>query len=157
MLGGLGEQSIEGMKHVLVALDFSDYAEVVLAKAVELARAIEGSLTILHVAAPEPGFVGLEIGPQSVRDNRARVLEREHQELHRMAEEVKESGVDTRAFLLAGPTSEKILEEAAKWHVDWVVMGTHGRSSIASALLGSVKSAVLHGATCPVVIVPAAK
>ncbi|MFT7537150.1 MAG: nucleotide-binding universal stress UspA family protein [Hyphomicrobiaceae bacterium] len=145
------------MNHILVALDFSDYAEVVLAKAVQLARAMEGSLTILHVAAPEPGFVGLEVGPQSVRDSRARVLEKEHQELHRMAEEVKAAGVDARAFLFAGPTSEKILQEAAKLRVDWIVMGTHGRSAIATALLGSVSSAVLHGATCPVVIVPAAK
>jgi nucleotide-binding universal stress UspA family protein len=144
------------MKHVLVAIDFSAQADAVLATATELATAIGADVTVLHVAAPDPDFVGFEVGPQSVRDSRADVLEREHHELHSMAERLREDGIPARAFLFSGATAEKILEEAAARSADLIVMGTHGRSGLVSAFLGSVSRAVLHSATCPVVVVPAA-
>ena len=143
------------MKHVLVAIDFSPQADRVLATATELAGALGADVTILHVAAPDPDFVGFEVGPQSVRDNRAQVLESEHRELHRIALRLRDDGIPARAFLFAGATAEKILEEASARGADLIVMGTHGRSGLASALLGSTSRAVLHGAACPVVVVPA--
>jgi nucleotide-binding universal stress UspA family protein len=143
------------MKHVLVAIDFSPQADLVLATAATLAGAIGADVTVLHVAAPDPDFVGFEVGPQSVRDSRAEVLEKEHRELHRIAERLREDDIPARAFLFSGATAEKILEEASARSADLIVMGTHGRSGLASAFVGSVSRAVLHGATCPVVVVPA--
>lgn len=145
------------MKHVLVAIDFSPHADTVLAKAAELARALGGELTVLHVAAPEPDFVGFEVGPQSVRDNRAHRLEAEHRQLHEIAEGLRNDGVPAKAFLFSGPTAEKILDEAKRRETDLIVIGTHGRTALATALLGSVSRSVLHGATCPVVVVPGPK
>jgi nucleotide-binding universal stress UspA family protein len=37
-----------------------------------------------------------------------------------------------------------------------VVMGTHGRTGVKSALLGSIATAVMHHAGRPVTVVPAA-
>jgi nucleotide-binding universal stress UspA family protein len=145
------------MKHVLVAIDFSPHAETVLAKAAELVRGLAGDLTILHVAAPDPDFVGFEVGPQSVRDNRAHTLELEHRELHRIAERLRADGIPARAFLLAGATGDTILEQAARREIDLIVLGTHGRTALATAFVGSVSRAVLHGAACPIVIVPGLK
>jgi nucleotide-binding universal stress UspA family protein len=145
------------MKHVLVAIDFSAHADAVLATAEELARSVGGDLTILHVAAPDPHFVGFEVGPQSVRDSRAQVLEDEHRQLQDIAARLRDEGLAARAFLFAGATAEKILEEADKQNADLIVIGTHGRSAIAKAFIGSVSQGVLHAATCPVVVVPAAK
>jgi nucleotide-binding universal stress UspA family protein len=36
----------------------------------------------------------------------------------------------------------------------FIVMGTHGRSGLARAIVGSVAESVVRGATCPVVVVP---
>ena len=145
------------MKRVLVAIDFSPHADIVLAKAAELAQALGGELTVLHVAAPEPDFVGFEVGPQSVRDDRAHRLELEHRQLHEIAEALRNDGIPTKAFLFSGPTAEKILDEAKRRESDLIVIGTHGRTALATALLGSVGRSVLHGAACPVVVVPGPK
>jgi nucleotide-binding universal stress UspA family protein len=144
------------MKHVLAAIEFSPHADAVLAVASRLAKAVGADLTLLHVAAPEPDFVGYEVGPKSVRDDRAQTLELERRELHRMAEDLREAGIPTRAFLFSGATAEKILEQAEARGADWIVVGTHGRTPLASAFVGSVSRGVLKGATCPVVVVPAA-
>jgi len=143
------------MEHVLVAIDFSAHGRAVLEQARKLARPDGAQLTLLHVAAPDPDFVGFEVGPQSVRDTRARELDLERREIHRMAEEVREEGIAARAFLFAGPTAETILREAGRLPADFIVMGSHGRGMLGNAFVGSVSRDVLRGATCPVVVVPA--
>ena len=57
------------MKNIVAAIDFSERSEAVLRIASDHARAFEAHLWLVHVAAPEPGFVGYDGGPQSVRDN----------------------------------------------------------------------------------------
>ena len=143
------------MNQVLTAIDFSRHADAVVSTAKTLAQALDAELTVLHVASPEPDFVGYEVGPQSVRDDRAQTLELERRELHRIAEELRADGVSARAFLFSGATVEKILEEAEARGADWIVVGSHGRTALASAFVGSVSRGVLRGASCPVVVVPA--
>ena len=49
---------------LLVAVDLSESTEKVVKKAEEIASAISAKVWILHVAAPDPDFVGYEPGPQ---------------------------------------------------------------------------------------------
>jgi nucleotide-binding universal stress UspA family protein len=51
------------------------------------------------------------------------------------------------------PAAVGILESAAGWHADLVVVGARGNGSLERLLLGSVSRAVLHGAALPVLIV----
>jgi K+-sensing histidine kinase KdpD len=48
-----------------------------------------------------------------------------------------------------------ILEYAAEHGIDFIVMGTHGRSMVAHLLLGSVTETVVRSAPCPVLTVRA--
>jgi nucleotide-binding universal stress UspA family protein len=51
------------------------------------------------------------------------------------------------------PAAVGILESAAGWHADLVVVGARGNGSLERLLLGSVSRAVLHGAALPVLVV----
>ncbi len=123
--------------------------------AVKLARCEQGRLWLIHVASPEPDFVGLDIGPKSVRDWRAVQLREEHREIQQMALEIEQRDVDVTPLLVQGPTAETILAEADKLGVDLIVMGSHGHGALYHVLLGSISEAVLHKAPCPIVLVPA--
>ena len=46
-----------------------------------------------------------------------------------------------------------LLEEWGHWAADLIVLGTHGRSGVARAVLGSTAEAVVRHAPCPVVVV----
>lgn len=47
-----------------------------------------------------------------------------------------------------------IVEQIAEEHADVVVMGTHGRTGLARALIGSVADRVIRRADVPVLLVP---
>jgi nucleotide-binding universal stress UspA family protein len=150
---------VEGkdVKQILVAIDFSEHTDSLLRHATELARATGAALTLLHVAAPDPAFVGLAAGPQSVRDARAHTLDLEHRELARMAEALQKDGIPGRALLRTGATVEKILDEAERLSADLIVVGSHGRGPLGTTFVGSVSRRLLHHAACPVLVVPARK
>lgn len=54
---------------------------------------------------------------------------------------------------LEGPPREVILDEAARWRADLIVMGSHGYGPWQRLLLGSVSQAVVSHADCSVEVV----
>jgi nucleotide-binding universal stress UspA family protein len=54
-----------------------------------------------------------------------------------------------------GAPAEEIVHYAEICHIDLIIMGTHGRSGIAHALMGSVAEEVVRMAPCPVLLVRA--
>ena len=143
------------MGNILAAVDFSETSQRVLDRASLLAESLGSRLWLIHVAAPEPDFVGYEVGPPGVRDQVAKHLREEHRLLQSMAETQRQRGIDTKALLVQGPTIETILEEAGKRETDLIVLGSHGRGAFLRALLGSTSEGVLRKTDVPVLIVPA--
>lgn len=142
------------MKNILVAIDFSDMAEAVVRAAAKLADGRSVHLYLVHVAAPEPDFVGYEAGPSHVRDDRAKTLHREHKTLQESAQWLRDAGIEITPLLVQGPTVETLLKLAEKHAVDGIVVGTHGHTAIHELFVGSVTHALLQKATCPIVVVP---
>ena len=142
------------MKTILAPVDFSDVTRTVVESATGIAKAFQASLYLLHVAPPDPDFVGYEPGPQSVRDTVAGKIRREHHELQELESGVKSKGVDVHALLVQGPTTDKILQEAKRLHVEMIVIGSHGHGALQKLLMGSVAAGILRKVPCPVLIVP---
>ena len=143
------------MKTILAAVDFSPVSDAVVEQAAALARAFGGTLWLLHVAAPEPDFVGYEPGPQSVRSSVAAELRDDHRRLQERSAALRADGLDCTALLVQGSTPETIVREAERLDSDLIVLGSHGHGALRRALLGSVSEHVLHHAGRPLLILPA--
>lgn len=139
---------------LLAALDLATTTPAVLREARSWARRLSAQLTLVHVAAPDPDFVGYQAGPDTVRDAMARTFHREHQQIEAAAQELRKDGVDATALLLQGPTAEMILKESDKLSVDAIVMGTRARGALHDLIVGSVSKQVLHQSTRPVLLIP---
>ncbi len=139
---------------ILAAIDFSEATESILARTVALAGPLGAEIWLIHVAEPDPDFVGFAAGPQFRRDMVAQDLHREHAALEEMAAGVREGGIPCTPLLIQGPTVEKILAEADKLAVDLIVMGSHGKGAVKQMLFGSVSQGVLQGTRVPVMVVP---
>lgn len=142
------------MRNIVAAIDFSERSDAVLRVSIRQALAFGAQLWLVHVAAPEPGFVGYDAGPQSVRDNVAKHIRERHKEIQEMAESAREQGVETKALLIRGSTVKALLAEADKLGVDLIVLGSHGHGLMHRVLLGSISQAVLQKSVVPVLLVP---
>jgi nucleotide-binding universal stress UspA family protein len=74
---------------LLIGVDLSESTEKVVKKAEEIAAALSAKVWLLHVAEPEPDFVGLKVGPQSARDSLSRRFHAEHRQIQEMAERLR--------------------------------------------------------------------
>ncbi len=142
------------MKRIIAAVDFSSVSDAVVVSARAIARAFGARLYLIHVAAPDPDFVGFEAGPRSVRKTRADELREEHRDLQQWASDLREQGLDAEALLVQGPTVETLVERARHLDADLIVLGSHGHGAVYRALVGSVSEGVLRTGECPVLIVP---
>ncbi|MCA8923563.1 MAG: universal stress protein [Planctomycetes bacterium] len=139
---------------VLICLDLSPEGEKVLAEGVSLAKALGTGVLLLHVAAPEPDFVGYDEGILT-RDDRARELRQEHSDLLALAERLSAEGVPAQALLISGAITPVILEQAERHDVRLVVVGSHGHGALHRFLIGSTTDAVVRRSPRTVVVVRA--
>ncbi len=142
------------MKTILVPVDFSDCMLALLETATSMATAFAAHVILLHVAAPEPEFIGYEPGPQTVRDSVARQFAAEHHRLHEEEKHLLAKGVETKALFVQGFPVEKIIHEAKRYDVDLIIMGSHGHGVWRHLLVGSVTEGVMRQVNCPVLVVP---
>jgi nucleotide-binding universal stress UspA family protein len=141
-------------RRILHPSDFSRASGAAFKKAVEMAKANRGQLTLVHVLGPVipmagDGYVSPKMYEEIAASNRAWA----QKELNKLVAKAKASGVRATAAVLEGSAHDQIVRFARSKHADLVVMGTHGRSGIAKLFLGSVAGRVVAGASCPVLTV----
>ncbi|MEQ8477116.1 universal stress protein [Fulvivirga sp.] len=142
------------MKNILVALDFDDGEQLLLDKTYELATAFKSKVWLLHVSAPEPDFIGYDVGPQYIRDTRASDLRSEHKQLQALANVLKEKGIDAEGLLIQGATIDMVLEESKKLNIDLIITGHQEHNFLYRAFVGSVSSEIVKKSKMPVLVVP---
>ncbi len=142
------------MKNILVTVDFEPATDMLLNTALEYSRAFQAKVWIMHIAAPEPDFVGYEVGPQYIRDFRAEDLRNEHRQLQGYAEKLRKQGVDCDGLLVQGATIDMILEESRKLHVDLIIAGHYEHGFWYQALIGTVSDQIANRSNVPVLLVP---
>lgn len=139
---------------ILVPYDFSAHSRVALAEASELATRLDAELHLVHVIQPPTftyghGIYGAAAPPVNMPELREAAL--------RALREVAQ-GLPGKAktHVVEGSGIADMIHEAAKQvSADLIVMGTHGRTGLAHAFLGSVTERTLRRAPCPVLTVQA--
>lgn len=142
-------------KRLLVCVDFSEVTEAVVAQAQSIATLTSARVRVLHVAAPDPDFVGFEAGPDSVRHQVALGLREEHAKLERIAERLRSEGVAASPMMVQGSTVATILDQARRFEADLIVLGSHGHGALFHLIAGSVAEGVLREGAVSVLVVPA--
>lgn len=142
---------------ILIAVDLSDATAVILEQVRPLAACTGAQVWLLHVADPDPDFLGYEPGPQTVRDQVADEMRRKHRHVQGAAEAWRAAGLDVTPLQVQGPIAETVLAEAKRLAATLIVVGSHGHGAVFQLLVGSVSERILQHATCPVLVVPTHK
>jgi len=143
---------------ILVPTDGSKTARKAVRYAIDLAKQLNASVIVLSVI-DNRSFIAQTV---PAIDTPTHVIEPIEDYLREAAKgyagEIKklcdESGVQSETVITTGHPVEDIVKEAKKSKVDLIVMGSHGRSALVAAVLGSVAYGVIHNETkVPVLIV----
>jgi universal stress protein A len=141
-------------KRILVPTDFSDPSTEALATAVAFAQLSGATLDLVHVAV-EASFVlppPVDLAPVPI--DMSAIMARVNDSLASEEARVRAAGISCETAVLVGRPDAEIVARASATDAQLIVMGTHGRSGLAHALLGSIAERVVQHAPCPVLIVP---
>jgi len=141
-------------RNILALIDFSRTSHQVVIRAGDLALFYDAKCWLLHVATPDPDFVGYEIGPQYIRDHRAEEMKEEHKKLEVFKAELLQKNIDCEIVLVQGQTNPTIMQEIDRRNADMLVLGSHGRTRLYDLLVGSVCEYLLRYSPVPLVIIP---
>jgi nucleotide-binding universal stress UspA family protein len=142
------------MKNILVTIDFEEKGQVLIDKAAEMAEKFNAKLWLVHVAAPDPEFVGYEVGPQYVRDVLAKDLREEHKLLQNFSSQLKDRNIDAEGLLVQGTTIETIVELTKKLTIDLIVIGKHKHGFFHKTFMVSTDESLIELSNVPVLVVP---
>ena len=142
------------MKNILLTIDFDGNTDLLVNEAYELAEKFESKIWLVHIAAPEPDFIGYKIGPQYIRDSRAGELRKEHKALQQLADQLKAKGVEAEGLLIYGATIDMIIKESIKLNSDLIMVGYHEHGMLYRVFNASKSFEIIKKSTVPVMIVP---
>lgn len=139
-------------KRILCPIDFSPSSRLAFEMAAQLARESSGSLVLAHVCDPRPWTAGEYSLAAEVLQS---LLDSAEAELAKWLGRAKELGLEhAETMFLTGVPWDRIVNAAREDRtIDLIVMGTHGRTGLKHALIGSVAEKTLRHAPCPVLVV----
>jgi nucleotide-binding universal stress UspA family protein len=137
--------------NILIAVDGSDFSDVAIREVIQT-RPREAQVRVIHVIEPLPAMEGwaYAVDWQQILQDRRKEAETF------VAEAVKalrDAGFTVTSAIEEGIAKSVIVEDAAKWPADLIVVGSHGRKGLARFLLGSVSEGIARHAPCSVMIV----
>ncbi len=141
------------LKQILLPTDGSACSQQALRYALALAQQFDAhvfALHVTHVRWDQPaGDAGIPV-VHKMQQEEVADAERIRQEV---ADAAQAASVRCEIESVPGSPVDVILQMAKEKTVDLIVMGTHGRTGLQHAFLGSVAEKTVQRAPCPVLIV----
>lgn len=144
------------MKNILIPLELNEskLENKIIATAISYASLLKAKCWLIHVAAPDPDFVGFDVGPQYIRDGLAEDLREEHRNIQKIAELFEENKVDAEGLLIQGATQEMIQLEIDKLNIDLLVLGNKKHSFLEIFFQGREMDNLVDHVDIPVLLIP---
>lgn len=140
---------------ILVPVDFSPPARRALRYATMLAQRAGARLTLLYVVEDVivPGAWGPEVYVPDITELLRTLVATANRRLATMTAQTEARGVAASKSVITGRAAPAIVDYAANGRFNLIVMGTHGRTGLSHAIMGSVAERVVRQAHCPVLTV----
>ena len=146
-------------KNLLVAVDFSDASNHVVKKAGELAQQLAARIVLLHVVEPTAAYVPgggtrkVAVAAAWPLKTAKRLADLEAR-LKSLASPLKAAGVKVESVARVGLLADEILDLSAKYHADYIIMGSHGHPAARHLTSGNLFSGMLTRLSCPLIVIP---
>jgi universal stress protein A len=133
------------IQKIMVAYDFSPFAEVALQYATPLARRFGAEMTIVHAESPtELGIAG-EYEWATLKTEYGHAA----RDLDSVVRALRDQGISGTSVFRAGSAGDVLVQLTAELRPDMLVMGAYGHRKADASRLGSTAEFVLRCVPCP--------
>jgi nucleotide-binding universal stress UspA family protein len=140
--------------HILLSTDGSDLSQKALPYAIELAKKFDSKITVASVIDLYPYIGAIEVMPVGMDQWQDEVRKQANLALQHMREQLQAAGLSCNTVVEEDPQAWRgLLAVAEKQGCDTIVIASHGRGGVSSAVLGSQSSRVLSHSKLPVLVV----
>ena len=140
------------IKKILLPTDGSDRSMDAVRYAISMAKQTNASILVLSVV--DERFNSIETAPDPVVFMDSAFMESAKTYVELAENEIKKEGISVDKSVRIGIPAVEIVKEGERSEIDLIIMGSHGRTGLQSALLGSVTMSVIHRNTSiPILIV----
>ncbi len=142
------------LKRILLPTDLSEGSAAATPYACAMAERFDAELCLFYVFEQDTGSTYVRGMPVPGADSEIEQLKQQVAEsLADWIDTDWEAKLQTLRVTGEGQPSVEILRYAEENRIDLIVMGTHGRTGISHALMGSVAEKVVRKSSCPVLTV----
>ena len=140
---------------ILVPLDGSKRAEVILPHVEELAQRNNAKVVFIRVVEPYRIPAELEITSFEQTQEAFNKLQAKQAEsyLAGLKEKFREQGINAYTLVINGSVVEAIINAAESEGADLIAIASHGRSGLPRVFYGSVAAGVLHRVDRPLLVI----
>jgi nucleotide-binding universal stress UspA family protein len=146
---GLADTDGIGLQTVCVGFDGSPEAWTALQRAAQVAEVAGARLRVITAVAPLPSVPTMVVYPSELMEENVQAA---RVQLDHAVRSVTKA-VEAEGVLVEGAAVRRLEEEIAG-DADLLVLGSRGYGPLQRVLLGSVSTALMHSAPCPVMVVP---
>ncbi len=138
---------------VLLAIDNSKFSEAATQTLIAQVRPSQTEVRVLHVIEVYPLYsANQRLGPDLA------VASEEHRHeaeelVARAARVLRDAGFQVTTAVEQGDPKIVVIDTAAEWNADLIMLGSHGEKDWTRFLMGSVSEAVVRHARCSVQVV----
>ncbi len=142
---------------ILVPIDFSEFNQMVISKAIDHAKLVNGDIYLIHVATLDIGVIVSETGFTYLPELEQTALNEEAEQMGKLKKEIEAKGIKCETIVKQGIPADIIVQEAKDLEVDLIVIGSLGHNSLYNMLIGSVASDVIKHSGIPLLVIPKTK
>jgi nucleotide-binding universal stress UspA family protein len=141
--------------NIIVPTDFSDYSDLALQRALDLAEACNAKIFLTHVVEDAPDIFALDRFNKEGQKKIMKDLEKQSKASFdkQMAKFPQAQNADIETKVLRGIPSKEILSFQKKINADMLVIATHGQTAFEEFLWGNTASKIIRYSKCSVLVV----
>ena len=141
---------------ILLAVDGSEFSEAATQALISQMRREGAEILVLRIVEPLIFAITPQMAPGYAPEQGEIIKEeRRHaqESVNQTSQALRAAGFSVSNRVVEAEARNGILDIAAEWHADLIVLGSHGRKGLQRFLLGSVAEYVARHADCSVEIV----
>ena len=139
---------------ILIAVDLSESSELVIKKGIELAIKMEASVILSSVVPMYVDYLQSQMSMVPTPWDEIYTAQKEAAIKELKLVQDKFPNIPMEIYVEVGNAKDVVIEKAKKEKVDYIVVGTHGRTGFSHVVMGSTAEYIVRHSTMPVMVVP---